>query len=139
MMLIHVNSNSLVKDLKKQFHDFFPFLKIEFFNKEHSFGQSTHKSNMYFNDKKVFEINPNIKENIIIFNKDTTVFELEKKFNDDLGLNVQVFRKSGTVYIETSLTDSWTLDKQNTEGELLQQLSEIKEPVSDSLDRDVYE
>jgi hypothetical protein len=34
----------------------------------------------------------------------------------EFGLCVQVFRKSGNHWIETSLTNSWTLEQQNREG-----------------------
>jgi hypothetical protein len=36
-----------------------------------------------------------------------------------LGLYVQVFRKSGKVWLETTATDNWSLYKQNEEGQEL--------------------
>jgi len=41
---------------------------------------------------------------------------VEKDF-ESLGLFAEVFRKSGNVWIETSLTNDWTLQQQNLEGE----------------------
>jgi hypothetical protein len=36
-----------------------------------------------------------------------------------LNIQVQIFRRSGKVYIETSRTSRWTLKRQNDEGEEL--------------------
>jgi hypothetical protein len=52
-------------------------------------------------------------------NTQRTVAELKKDLKDLFGLTAEVYRKSGNVWIETSLTDNWTLEQQNNEGELL--------------------
>jgi hypothetical protein len=44
------------------------------------------------------------------------VHELETLFQNRLGLYIQVFRKSGKVWLETTATDDWSLFKQNMEG-----------------------
>jgi hypothetical protein len=52
------------------------------------------------------------------------------------GLSVQVFRKSGNVWLETSATDNWTLRQQNNEGaELSTQMKNDR--AGDYNDRDV--
>ena len=48
-----------------------------------------------------------------------TVANLEQNMNDVFGLSVQVFRKSGNAWLETSVTDNWTLEQQNNQGEEL--------------------
>ena len=40
-----------------------------------------------------------------------TVETLESMFEDEFGLHVQVFRKSGETWLQTSVTDHWTLEK----------------------------
>jgi hypothetical protein len=55
---------------------------------------------------------------------------LEKVFQDNLGLYVQVFRKSGKVWLETTATDNWSLFKQNEEG---QELSVRENNLSEEL------
>jgi len=136
-MKIEVNTNMAIKDLKKQFHDFFEFLKIEFFSKKHGYEESSNKKNIYEANTPLKAISSQIKDLTIEFDDHTTVQAFEKKFYDVLGLNVQVFRKSGQVYIETSLTDAWTLGHQNSEGKLLSELDVI-EPTN-ALDRDIWE
>ena len=50
-----------------------------------------------------------------------TVTDLEQNFSDVYGLSIQVFRKSGDVWLETTITDGWTLEKQNEQGKMLSQ------------------
>ena len=52
-----------------------------------------------------------------IIDENLTVAEMEMGFKKQFGVNMQVYRKSGNVWIETTLTDKWTLKKQNQEGE----------------------
>lgn len=45
-----------------------------------------------------------------------TVKELENKCEEQFGILVQVYRKSGNVWLETSMTDNWTIKQQNDQG-----------------------
>ena len=45
-----------------------------------------------------------------------TVKELEKIFDERLGLSVLVYRKSGNLWLEPTMTDNWTLEQQNENG-----------------------
>ena len=45
-----------------------------------------------------------------------TVTELENKIHEVFGLNAEVLRKSGNVWLETKLTSNWTLLQQNKMG-----------------------
>lgn len=47
------------------------------------------------------------------------VGELEAALKDQFGLTVQVFRHSGNIWLETVLTDKWTLQQQNEHGKEL--------------------
>lgn len=55
----------------------------------------------------------------LVINAAMTVNDLEQRFSDIYGLAVQVFRKSGRVWLETTVTDGWTLAEQNEQGEEL--------------------
>jgi len=45
------------------------------------------------------------------------VGELEKKLQEQFGGMVQLFRKSGNLWMETRMTQNWTLGEQNDHGE----------------------
>jgi hypothetical protein len=136
-MIINVSPSLEIRDLKKQFHQNFKFLKIEFFKKPHAFEQGSHKKDLYAIDTKLSDImNSKVSEDIE-FDENTSVFDFENSFKK-FGLNVQVFRKSGTIYIETNLTDSWSLGQQEKEGKMLSDLV-LSNEIVDQIDRDVWE
>lgn len=100
-----------IKQIQKEFSEVYPFLKLEFLNS---------------GDKKTFlsksiVLNTNTKNKkdaTINISGDRTVAELEQDFRVKFNLPIQVFRKAGTTWIETTLTHDWTLEQQNKEGEL---------------------
>jgi hypothetical protein len=49
-------------------------------------------------------------------NDDTTVTDFENALIDQYGLSAQVFRRSGNLWLETTITDYWTLKQQNDHG-----------------------
>ena len=57
-------------------------------------------------------------ESVVITSK-MTVTEIEKSFNRFYGLNTQILRKSGNIWLGTTVTDNWTLEEQNKQGESL--------------------
>ena len=53
-----------------------------------------------------------------------TVAELESLFNNEYGIKINVSRKAGKSWIETNITNNWTLEKQNEQGQILSENSE---------------
>ena len=49
-------------------------------------------------------------------NGEMEVSKLEQAFEKKYGLHVQVFRRSGNIWLQTTKTDSWTLEAQNRKG-----------------------
>jgi hypothetical protein len=55
------------------------------------------------------------------------VQDVEQLLWDAFGLSVQVFRKSGNLWLETTVTDQWSLAYQNEQGrELSEQFDRKK-------------
>jgi hypothetical protein len=48
--------------------------------------------------------------------------DLEEIFNDNFGLTVQLYRKSGKEWLAVTATDKWTLEQQNDQGKALSSL-----------------
>lgn len=61
------------------------------------------------------------------------VSELEKLFKDKFKLAVQVFRKSGNLWLETTMTDNWSLLQQNNHGREIS-TNKITDPKPDDFD-----
>ncbi len=112
-MNIVVSGEKEIGILQQEFHKEFPFLKIEFFQAKAS-GKQRIPANRSFGDHS-----SNNHSHQIIIVPSMTVAELEDKFLVSYNLSAQILRQSGKVWLETSLTDSWTLEEQNEQGKAL--------------------
>lgn len=121
-MKLEIEDTIKINTLQSQFNKVFPFLKIEFFSKSHILGKGSPKKEMSVNTKKVGECRKSHKNGTIYISSDMTVSDLEQVFKEQYDLNIQVFRKSGKIWLETTATDSWTLMKQNEAGRELSEL-----------------
>lgn len=115
-MEMQISDDRRISELQADFNKCFPFLKIEFFSVAHTKNQLSSLKDMVPRDRLLGSFRTNYEEGTINLDNNKTVFELEDEFYKKFGLNVQVFRKSGSLWIETSLTDKWTLALQNSEG-----------------------
>lgn len=115
-MQLHIDSNRLIGDIQKEFNKEFPFLKIEFFNNK-TFNRTGFMAHQIIpQNKKIGENQLNIPDGDIKIDEEMKVKDLEKIFKDQFSLAVQVFRKSGNLWLETTMTDNWTLQQQNNHG-----------------------
>jgi hypothetical protein len=118
-MELHMKEESKVMDIQKEFSQAYPFLKMDFFKSVKDRLRWTagmvkllpeESLNNYFRTDAIRLVN-------IQFDK--TVMQVKNEIEDLLFLKVVVLRKSGNVWIETSLTTGWTLEQQNREGSFL--------------------
>lgn len=116
-MKIAINDNRKIFAIQEEFGQIFPYLKLEFFAKPHLVGGPSPKTCIKHNTKTLEECRTVHNNGEINITPEMTVSDLEQRFADIYGLSVQVFRKSGKVWLETTVTDSWTLHEQNTQGE----------------------
>ena len=120
-MKLFIEKESSIEEVKKVFTTYYPYLQLQLYKKPPAKNDiSIHKGLLPLNkfthssDKIVIDIN-----------NDVTVAELENQFAA-VGLLSEVFRKSGNVWVETSLTSNWTLYQQNAEGEEISKHFTIK-------------
>jgi len=131
-MRLSVKGERLISEVQKDFSLAYPFLKIEFFK------NGNIRRERYAFEKLIPNHLPvkdawylNKRDGDLEFNDNTTVLELEKAFMDQFGLSVQVFRKSGNLWLETTITDSWVLKRQNDHGREISTESHEKEAPND--------
>ncbi len=115
-MKLFIEKDSLAEDVKKIFTACYPFLKIELYNKPLTNFKYKNET-ISFNLPLMQGVKKQSKA-IIDIEKNKTVAELENDFLL-IGLKAEIFRKSGNVWVETSLTNNWTLQQQNAEAEEL--------------------
>ena len=118
-MNIRINDQSAINTIQEEFNSVFPYLKLEFFLKSIGSNGVYEKKILKLKSKKLGEYRNNDTSELIDITPIMKVVDLAKNFYDVYGLGVQVFRKSGKVWLETTFTDGWTLEEQNRQGEEL--------------------
>ncbi len=108
-----------IKTLQQEFTSMFPYLKIEFFAGTGKKGDLNTKKLLKSAHTTLGECRHLHNTGVVYITADMTVTELEQLFFNTFGLSAQIFRKSGRVWLETTVTDKWSLEKQNHEGEQL--------------------
>ncbi|MDZ4750974.1 MAG: hypothetical protein SGI87_05110 [Flavobacteriales bacterium] len=131
-MKLQISNQKYISKLQAEFSAMFPFLKVEFFSKPHKIGKGTSKDYMTKAATTIGACRTTETEGDLEFDSSITVNELESKFKEQFGLNVQVFRKSGKLWLETTATDNWTLAAQNKQGEELDYVQD--DPKDEEID-----
>jgi hypothetical protein len=103
-------------EVQQEFQQNFPYLKIEFYVGSHKMGEGSRAEETLDAQLSIGEVRTKHKEGDLQIDGDLEVRQLEQLFYDDYGLNVQVFRQSGHLWMQTSASDHWTLEKQNRKG-----------------------
>jgi hypothetical protein len=119
IMKIEISDIQVIADIQEEFNKAFPYLKIEFFSKPHKERAGTAKKYILPNTKTLGQCRTIHNNGSIVIKPKMTVMEIEMEFNNKYGLSVQLFRKSGRAWLETTVTDGWSLEEQNREGEAL--------------------
>ena len=109
---VPVLKQRLVGDLQRVFSQAFPNLKLEVYKQLELNGILVSKKMDTGYRLPEFRILPTD------ITASSTVAQLKEAFAPLAGHTLRVFRKAGSLWIETSLTDDWTLMRQNEEGKL---------------------
>ncbi len=116
-MTLEINKMSCIKDIQLAFCKSYPYLKIEFFDMPHHWGETTRKAHRYQPGFKVFDIErKKHAKGIIYFPPWMKTGQIEEQMKEQFGLFPQVYRRNGYEWIETAGTDELSLDEQNEIG-----------------------
>ena len=113
-MRLQLSKDTTIREVKKQFQNIFKSLKLEFFTMRHVAGESSALMDRLSDHTRLSAASKTFREGEFLFKGSDTVAAFEKQLQDEFGLSVQVFRKSGSIWIETVQTDNLSLEKQNT-------------------------
>ena len=116
-MELAIKNEKKIAEIQKEFNDLFPYLKLEFYSKPHHSGVRSNLKFILSATKTISECRTIHEMEELIIRPSMTVNELEQGLGIHFGIGVQVFRKSGKVWLETTFTDGWTLEMQNSQGE----------------------
>lgn len=116
MKTITITPQETLKEVKESFSAMFPYLKIEFFKQSHESGEGNMADDIITDLSQTLEQVSNVDHTFTIsVDGHKKVSTLESDFSS-LGFNVQVFRKSKDVWLQTTTTDHWTISEQNKEA-----------------------
>ncbi len=112
MLVIKENKLS---QIQKDFNSIFPYLKLEFFRQRNTVPMGNSKYILVSDDYALKPVKAGKDEGIEV-SEDMKVALLEALFLEKYGIAAQVLRKSGSTWLGVSMTDDWTLKRQNDEG-----------------------
>ena len=136
-MKLLITDSMSVRDLQLAFNGLFPFLKLEFFKNGTVLEKMYALNKLIPPQSTIGQIWKKKEAAEIEINENTRVKDLENTFMDKFGLTAQIFRKAGNLWLETTMTDSWTLKQQNEHGKEITLGKSKEEPKSDfDLNRD---
>jgi hypothetical protein len=115
-MKISIRDDKKIGELGEEFNQFFPFLKLDFYGGGSEFIPAYSVKTSHVNEKTVREFRKMHTEGEIILFPEMSVSDLETIFSESFGLSVHVLRRAGNSWLETSHSDSWSLEEQNRQG-----------------------
>lgn len=116
-MDLYIAPDSTIGALQTNFSESFEGLKIVFFSKPHAAHKGS-AAKFLIQDRNMVlsQLSPNVKAGVVSIQPNLVVMELERIFEEEYGLHVQVFRKSGRTWLETSISDDLTLAEQQAKA-----------------------
>lgn len=115
-MELHLHNDRTLGEIQDEFSSQFKYLKLGFFIDKNSDNKLTADEQIKNRHVKLGELNESIEGKDFKVSANMTAAQLEKKFKESFGLDVQVFRKSGLNWLVTNQTDEWTLEQQNAKA-----------------------
>lgn len=116
-MKIQVSKDKTIGQIQDEFAQTFSYLKLVFFTKPHkAYKGSPAKFLVADRDVTLGNLEKQPRSGDLYIEAEMPTWQLERLFEEEFGLHVQVFRKSGNTWLETSVTDDLTLDEQNAKG-----------------------
>lgn len=116
-MTLAINPNDHISDVQNAFALVYPHLKLQFFSKAHGESKGSFAKFLIHNRNTLLSaLNPALEVGEVNISPDTITWALEKKFAENFHLHVQVFRQSGVLWLETSISDHLTLAEQEIKG-----------------------
>ncbi|SEW45214.1 hypothetical protein SAMN05428988_5975 [Chitinophaga sp. YR573] len=120
-MEIYISEEAIISNIQSDFRKAYPFLNLEFYRQPHEVGERCCAEDKLSPDTPIDDIRMMHTFGWIDISKQRTAAEVEYDFKHQLGLSVQVMRKSGKMWIQTTKTDHWTLQQLSEEAKLAEQ------------------
>ncbi|MEQ1747714.1 MAG: hypothetical protein ABMA02_19960 [Saprospiraceae bacterium] len=131
-MKIQITPEKTIGDIQTAFHEEFPYLKLVFFSKPHRAVTGTHAKFLIEDwNTKIGDMVAVARSGFLTLLPNTRTFDIERIFENEFGLFVQVMRKSGDMWLITTVTDQLTLEEQNAKGRASEHVNFLPEDEYD--------
>lgn len=131
--ILYISPARHIHEVQQEFNAIFPFLRIDFYKIQESDPHLLVKKHL--NNSTSLKSAGIKKTGAILISNQMSVAELEKTFLEDYGVNVQVSRQSGILWLETTMTDNWSLRQQNDHGKEI--TTGVQKEAADNPDYDL--
>lgn len=109
---LHFRETDTVKNVQNEFSQAYPYLRLIFYK-----DKLTNTAELQEAPPGILLKNVGLwAQGTLVLHESMTVAELEDTLCNLYGLHAQVFRQAGTLWLQTTVTDSWTLKHQNEQG-----------------------
>lgn len=106
---MNIYSTDSTFQVRERFRDRYPMLDLHFYRSAHKPFRGNLETEELRADLPLTTLSPNIKDGTVNIDGEVTAISLEQALEEDFGLHVQLVRRSGRQWMQTSLTDKWTL------------------------------
>lgn len=113
-MFLFLSKDKTIHEVQQYFSSRFPFLKLEFYKTDQADPALTIRKHL--SHTLTLKAAGLKDDGLINVHNELKVADLEKILLKKFGLNAQVSRRSGIMWLETTMTDTWSLHKQNEHG-----------------------
>src|SRR5690242_3183775 len=110
-MLLAIDDNKTVSDLQEKFNECFPHLKIEFYTDAHGWREASPKAHKISPRKKISQISNKHVHDVLEIKSWYKTGKVEHDFKRFFGLNIQILRLKNGKWIQTTDTDTLTLEE----------------------------
>lgn len=118
-MNIEIHDTNSISSVQQAFNSMFPYLKIEFFTNLKSVSGRFQRKVIEKYIQTFGEHKKTDSFDSIVISPEMTIADLDQQLQTAFGMSVKLYRYSGRLWLETSVTDNWTLEQQNKEGQAL--------------------
>ena len=117
IMSIVVTNSKTLHEIQRAFQEKFSLLKLEFYINTHHAGEGSTEHNKLNPALTIGELRNGDAVTEFSIHGNLKTSTLEETWQETFGFSVQVFRKSGNVWLQTTSTDDWTLSEQQQSAE----------------------
>jgi hypothetical protein len=112
-MELIINEHKSIAEIQREFEHQFPYLKIQFYTYPCDGSEDCMTENLISSEKKIGQIRSKPYSGTLGISGNQKTSSLKKIFRDVYGLNIEIFRRSGVMWMQPINTDNRTIDEQN--------------------------